>query len=69
MKKILVDPLEDDNTGVCSVSWLDGTHDNSRKCTLCESRECKLNSRVHVERYKIITSKIAREWDLNNPVI
>lgn len=69
MKKTFVDPLEDDATGVCSVSWVDGTHDNSRKCLLCGSRECAVNARVHAERYKVVTTKLAKAWDLNNPVI
>ena len=43
------------------VMWADGTRDSTRVCAECGSSTCKYP--VHMERYKIVNSKKAKEWD------
>lgn len=51
-----------------SVRWTDGTYDSKRICDNCGSETC--NKPVHLSRNKeIYLSKIARQWDLENPVV
>lgn len=52
---------------IANVVWADGTHDNTRECLLCESHTCV--NIVHREQYKIVSDKLSRQWDKDNPVI
>jgi hypothetical protein len=57
------------------VVWTDGTRDmrntaggsEREDCIQCSNSNCKIP--VHSEKYRIITSKLASNWDKANPVI
>jgi hypothetical protein len=49
------------------VVWADGLGDSSRDCMICRSSTCV--NPVHAERYTIKIDKLAKQWDLENPVI
>lgn len=43
------------------VVWADGTHDSAKTCSECGSPTCK--HPVHIDRYRVISTKKAKEWD------
>ena len=54
--------------GILDVVWGDGTHDDSRECSICATHNCP--NPVHGgEHYKVRLSAKAKAWDAQNPVI
>lgn len=49
------------------VVWADGLGDTARECNICETQTCV--KPTHTEAYKIISDKLAHEWDIENPVV
>lgn len=43
------------------VVWADGTHDSAKTCSECGLTTCKYP--VHRERYRILSTKKAQQWD------
>jgi len=53
---------------VKDVVWADGTHDDTDRCAICgHGTKCKYP--VHGERYKIVSSTIAKNWDVANGAV
>lgn len=58
-----------------SVVWADGTRDmrdsgggsERLACSVCRRHDC--TKPVHEEKYKIVASSVAKNWDKFNPVI
>lgn len=60
---------------ITDVVWADGTRDmrdsgggsERATCIICHNFGC--NIPVHLEKYRVISSSIAKQWELDNPVI